>query len=72
MFDINYRLELRKAIASLYKTFEPYPYTDKFLHWLAQDEIIEKLEQYFFDNLDESYAEKLATTVDILNCVFKE
>ena len=42
MFDIDYRLELKKAIASLYKTFESYPYTDKFLHWLAQDEIIEK------------------------------
>ncbi|MEM8676898.1 MAG: hypothetical protein AAGF83_24050, partial [Cyanobacteria bacterium P01_G01_bin.67] len=47
-------------------------HTEYFLQWLSQDEIIDKLEQYFFDNLNEPYSNQLATTVDILHCIFSQ
>lgn len=43
--------------------------TVKFLHWLTRREMIEKLEQSFFDSVDKSYADKLAIAIDILNAV---
>lgn len=49
-----------------------YPnHTEKFLHWLTKSGVIKKLEQSFFDNLDECYAERLAIAVDTLNYAIK-
>lgn len=67
---ISYRIDFNKVPIKI--DYFSQKDTKEFLEWLSKDEIIKKLEQYFFDNLDEPWAEQLATTIDILNCVFNK
>lgn len=40
-----------------------------FLEWVLKEEVIERLEQYFFNNIDKPHIEEVAITIDILNCL---
>ncbi|BAZ43216.1 hypothetical protein NIES4102_02160 [Chondrocystis sp. NIES-4102] len=41
--------------------------TKEFLEWVLKEEVIARLEQYFFNNIDEPYIKEIADTIDILN-----